>query len=178
MKAIVMNGIGGRDMMEHVELPEPTPGPGEVLVDIAYAGVNFMDIGVRQGIAWTERPNPKVLGVEGAGRVIAVGEGVEEFAAGQRVAWVYAPGSYVQRISIRATSLVPIPDDIDDRTAASVMMNGLTASHFATEFYPVQPGDVAFIHAAAGVLVSCLRRSSSFAAARLSAVFLRKKRWR
>lgn len=51
MKAIVMNGIGGRDMMEHVELPEPTPGPGEVLVDIAYAGVNFMDIGVRQGIA-------------------------------------------------------------------------------------------------------------------------------
>jgi NADPH2:quinone reductase len=79
-----------------------------------------------------------------------VGHGVEGIAPGQRVAWVYAPGSYAQRIAIPAASLVPIPDAIDDRTAASVMMQGLTASHFATDFYPVQPGDVAFIHAAAG----------------------------
>jgi len=150
MKAVVMNGIGDRDMMEFVDLPEPEPGPGEVLVDLAYAGVNFMDIGIRHGIAWTDKPNPKVLGVEGSGRVVALGDGVEDFAIGQRVAWVYAPGSYVQRKSIPATSLVPLPDDIDDRTAASVMMNGLTASHFATDFYPVQPGDFAFIHAAAG----------------------------
>nr|WP_235999499.1 quinone oxidoreductase [Bradyrhizobium uaiense] len=150
MKAVVMNGIGGREMLEHVDMPEPVAGPGEVLVDIAYAGINFMDIGVRQGIAWTDRPNPKILGVEGAGRVASVGDGVEGFVTNQRVAWVYAPGSYAERISIPATALVPIPDDIDDRTAASVMMNGLTASHFATDFYPVQPGDIAFIHAAAG----------------------------
>src|SRR6266481_4387208 len=150
MRALVMNGTGGREMLEYVERPDPLPGPGEALVEIAFAGVNFMDIGVRQGVAWTEVPNPKILGVEGVGRVLAVGDGVDDVEPGRRVAWVYAPGSYAQRIAIPAASLVPIPDTIDDRSAASVMMQGLTASHFATDFYPVQPGDVAFVHAAAG----------------------------
>ena len=150
MKAIVMNGTGGREMLEYVERPEPVPGPGEALVEITFAGVNFMDIGVRQGMAWTEVPNPKILGVEGVGRVLAVGEGVADIEPGQRVAWVYAPGSYAERIAIPAASLVPVPDAIDDRTAASVMMQGLTASHFATDFYPVQQGDIALVHAAAG----------------------------
>lgn len=150
MKAIVMNGTGGREVLEYVERPDPVPGPGEVLVEIAFAGVNFMDIGVRQGVAWTEVPNPKILGVEGVGRVLALGDGADGVEPGQRVAWVYAPGSYAQRIAIPAASLVPVPDAIDDRAAASVMMQGLTASHFACDFYPVQPGDVAFVHAAAG----------------------------
>ena len=80
MKAVVMNGIGGRDMLEYVERPDPVAGPGEALVEIAFAGVNFMDIGIRQGMAWTELANPKILGVEGAGRVLAVGDGVEDTA--------------------------------------------------------------------------------------------------
>ncbi|MFD4837457.1 quinone oxidoreductase family protein [Achromobacter sp. NPDC058515] len=150
MKAVVMNQTGGVDVLAYTDQPDPAPGAGQVLVEIAVAGVNFMDIGVRQGMAWNESPNPKILGVEGAGRVLALGAGVEGFAIGQRVAWVYAPGSYAQRIAIAATSLVPIPDAIDDKTAASVMMQGLTASHFATDFYPTQPGDIAFVHAAAG----------------------------
>jgi NADPH:quinone reductase len=150
MRAVVMNGTGGQEMLEYVERPEPAAGPGEALVEIAFAGVNFMDIGVRQGMAWTNIPNPKILGVEGVGRVLKVGAGVEGIKSGQRVAWVYAPGSYAERIAIPATSLVPVPDTIDDRVAASVMMQGLTASHFATDFYPAQPGDVAFVHAAAG----------------------------
>jgi NADPH2:quinone reductase len=130
MRAIVMNGTGGRGMLEYVERPDPVAGPGEALVEIALAGVNFMDIGVRQGMAWTEVPNPKILGVEGVGRVLAVGEGVEGVEPGQRVAWVYAPGSYAERIAIPATSLVPVPDTIDDRVAVSVMMQGLTAQPF------------------------------------------------
>jgi len=73
MRAIVMNGTGGRGMLEYVERPDPVAGPGEALVEIALAGVNFMDIGVRQGMAWTEVPNPKILGVEGVGRVLAWG---------------------------------------------------------------------------------------------------------
>jgi NADPH2:quinone reductase len=150
MKAVVMNGIGDSDVMEFVERPEPVATPGHALVEVSVAGVNFMDIGVRQGMAWTESPNPKVLGVEGAGRVLSLGDGVKDFAVGDRVAWVYAPGSYAERLSIPATSLVKIPDFIDDRTAASVMMQGLTASHFATDFYPVQQGDIALVHAAAG----------------------------
>ena len=152
MKAIIMNGIGGTDVMDHVDRPEPVAAPGHVVVEIAAAGVNFMDIGVRQGMAWTETANPKILGVEGAGRVAALGEGVRDFAIGDRVAWVYAPGSYAERLSIPADALVAIPDGIDDRTAAAVMMQGLTASHFATDFYPVQPGDTALVHAAAGGL--------------------------
>lgn len=150
MKAVVMNDIGDTDVMEVVEHPEPAAAPGHVLVEIAAAGVNFMDIGVRQGMAWTDIANPKILGVEGAGRVLAIGEGATDFSAGDRVAWVYAPGSYAERISIPVSSLVRLPDFIDDRTAAAIMMQGLTASHFATDFYPVQPGDIALVHAAAG----------------------------
>lgn len=153
MQAVVMTGTGSADVLELVDVPEPpsAPGPGEVMVRIAVAGVNFMDIGVRQGMAWTEMPNPKILGVEGAGQIVAVGPGVA-MAVGQRVAWVYAPGSYAGKIVLPEAALVEIPDNVDDRTAAAVMMQGLTASHFATDFHPVQAGEVALVHAAAGGL--------------------------
>ena len=137
---------------EWLERPLKEPGSGEVLVEVAAAGVNFMDIGVRRGMAWQEMPDPKVLGVEGAGRVLSVGESVDGFAPGDRVAWVYAPGSYAEQVVVPEDSLVRVPDMIDDRTAAAVMMQGLTASHFATDFYPVKEGDVALVHAAAGGL--------------------------
>jgi hypothetical protein len=149
MKAIVKTGSGGPEVLELVDIAEPVPASGEALVDISAAGINFMDIGVRQGMLGTTAP--AILGVEGAGRVRAVGDGVD-LIPGQRVAWVYAPGSYAQTIAVPAAALVPIPDAIDDRTAAAVMMQGLTASHFATDFYPVRPGDVALVHAAAGGL--------------------------
>lgn len=152
MKAIVMTRPGEPDVLEVVERPDPVPGTGEVLVQVAAAGVNFMDTGVRRGMAWTDKTDPKVLGVEGAGRVLAVGPDANEFQPGDRVAWVYAPGSYAEKIAIPASSLVRVPNEIDDRTAAATMMQGLTASHFATDFYPVQPGDIALIHAAAGGL--------------------------
>jgi NADPH2:quinone reductase len=152
MKAVAMTALGGTDVLKILDLPEPAPGPGEILVEVSAAGVNFMDVGIRQGMAWHELPLPRVLGAEGAGRIAALGEGVRDLAVGQRVAWVYAPGSYAERIVMPATSAVPLPDDIDDRLAASLMMQGLTASHFATDFYPVQPGDVALVHAAAGGL--------------------------
>jgi NADPH2:quinone reductase len=147
-----MNQPGDIGVMAYVERPDPVPAAGQVLVEIAVAGVNFMDIGVRQGMFWNEMATPKILGVEGAGRVLALGDGVHGFEIGQRVAWVYAPGSYAQKIAIPAASLVSIPDDIDDKTAAAVMMQGLTASHMATDFYRTQPGDIAFVHAAAGGL--------------------------
>lgn len=172
MKAVVMMRQGGPEVMEFAERPEPAPGPGEALVEIAVAGVNFMDIGVRHGMAWTEMPDPKILGVEGAGRVLSVGSGVENVKPGDRAAWVYAPGSYAKRNAIPADALVLIPDGIDDRTAASVMMQGLTASHFATDFYPVQPGDVALVHAAAGgvglLLTQIIRLRSGHVIGRVS----------
>lgn len=150
MKAIVMRAAGGLEVLAQQALAEPVAGPGQVLVQVAAAGVNFMDVGVRQGLYWQEMTNPKVIGVEGAGTVIAAGADVDDFAPGQRVAWAYGPGSYAERIALPAQALVRVPDAIDDRTAAAVMMQGLTASHFATDFYPVQPRDIALVHAAAG----------------------------
>ncbi|VFR32314.1 Quinone oxidoreductase [plant metagenome] len=150
MKVVAAVRAGGPDVLEIVDMPEQNPAPGQVLVEVAAAGVNFMDIGVRRGQFWTEMGYPMPLGVEGAGRVLSVGEGVTSIRVGQRVAWVYVPGSYAERVVAPAEALVPIPDGIDDHTAAAVMMQGLTASHFATDFYPVQPGDIALVHAAAG----------------------------
>lgn len=151
MKVIEMTASGGPEVLRLADRPQPTPGQGQVLVQVAAAGVNFMDIGVRRGGIWAGG-DPKVLGVEGAGRIIALGQGVDEFEIGQRVAWVYGVGSYAERLAIPAQVLVPIPDAIDDHTAAAVMMQGLTASHFATDFYRVQSGDTALVHAAAGGL--------------------------
>ncbi|KQV26940.1 alcohol dehydrogenase [Rhizobium sp. Root1203] len=152
MRAVVMNGVGGQDVMEAVDRPQPAAGPDGVVVEVAASGVNFMDIGVRQGMFWTEMPFPRILGVEGAGRIIDIGVENDRFKPGDRVAWVYVPGSYAERIAAPIDALVAVPDEIDDRTAAAVMMQGLTASHFATDFYPVQPGDTALVHAAAGGL--------------------------
>jgi NADPH2:quinone reductase len=131
---------------------DPSPGDGQVLVKITAAGVNFMDIGTRKGQSKAGMSSDNIPGVEGAGRILDVGEGVEGFAVGDRVAWVYGPGSYAEQIVIAASSLVHVPEGIDDRVAASIMMQGLTASHFGTDFYPIKSGDVVFIHAAAGGL--------------------------
>lgn len=148
MKAIQMTGPGGVDVLDYSNEPDPAPGEGQVLVEVAAAGVNFMDLGARQGMLGAYRP--RILGVEGAGRVLEVGPGVTDFRPGDRVAWVFAPSSYAEKVVVSASALVAVPDTIDDRTAAAVMMQGLTASHFATDFYPVQAGDVALVHAAAG----------------------------
>jgi NADPH2:quinone reductase len=152
MKAIVMARAGSLGEIEVVDLPSPLPSAGQALVEVYAAGVNFMDVGVIKGSVWKESTYPKRLGVEGAGRVLAVGDGVVGVAPGQRVAWVYAPGSYSEQMLIPAASLVLVPEEIDNRTAAALMMQGLTASHFTTDFYPVRPGDIALVHAAAGGL--------------------------
>lgn len=152
MKAIAVSGAGGVEVMSFLDLPNRVAGEGQVVVDISAAGINFMDIGVRQGQSAAGMSSEKVLGVEGAGKITEVGTGVEGFSVGDRVAWVYGPGSYAEQIAIPATSLVHIPDGISDSVAASLMMQGLTASHFGTDFYPIQSGDVVFIHAAAGGL--------------------------
>src|ERR1700737_4847168 len=110
MKTIVMNHPGGTEVLEVVDRPDPVPHPGQVLVEVAAAGVNFMDTGVRRGQIWTEMPLPRAMGVEGVGRILAVGDGVNSLRPGQRVAWVYAPGSYAERICLPVYALVPLAD--------------------------------------------------------------------
>jgi NADPH2:quinone reductase len=121
---------------------------------------------VRSGILWRDKPLPFVPGVEGAGRILALGDGVETFSAGDRVVWVYAPGSYAEQLVAATDALVPLPDTMEDETAAAVMMRGVAASHLATQFYAVRPGDIALVHAAAGGVGTLLTQSSNCAAAR------------
>ncbi|MEU5609914.1 quinone oxidoreductase [Streptomyces sparsogenes] len=149
MHAIHIRNHGGPEVMTWTELPDPAPGPGEALVRLGVAGVNYMDVGARSvgGPGWAA---PTVLGVEGMGYVIAVGDGVDDLAVGERVAWFYHPGSYADVLAIPADSLVKVPDEVPDETAAAVMMQGLTANHFTTETYAIKPGDTAVVHAAAG----------------------------
>ncbi len=128
MQAIVVEKLGGPEELQMQEWPAPSPAPGEIRVDVDVAGVNFMDAGVRRAGAATGEL-PFVPGVEGAGRVSALGQGVTELAVGDRVAWVYADGSYAEQ-----------------------MMQGITAHHFTTEAAPVQPDQVTLVHAAAGGL--------------------------
>ncbi|WP_329485402.1 quinone oxidoreductase [Kitasatospora sp. NBC_01246] len=149
MHAIRIEKHGGPEVMHWTELPDPTPAPGEALVRLGVAGVNYMDIGARTqgGPGWAA---PTVLGVEGTGYVTALGDGVRGLAVGDRVAWFYHPGSYAELLAVPADSLVKVPDGVDDETAAALMVQGLTASHLSTETYPIGPGDTAVVHAAAG----------------------------
>ncbi|WP_203655397.1 quinone oxidoreductase family protein [Actinocatenispora rupis] len=151
MRAILVEELGEPERLRIADRPVPQPGPGQIRVDIAVAGVNFMDTGARRlGAATGDLPF--VPGVEGAGRVSELGEGVTEFTVGDRVAWVYAYGSYAEQIVLPAADAVPVPDDISDEIAASLMMQGITAHHFVTEAADVRPGQVAVVHAAAGGL--------------------------
>jgi NADPH:quinone reductase len=149
MRAIVVDELGGPEVLRLRDRPAPVPGPGEILVDISVAGVNFMDTGARR-FGPAGLGVPFIPGVEAAGTVRGLGAGVSEFAVGDRVAWVYAPGTYAEQVVLPAASAVPVPGGIPDEVAASVMMQGLSAQHFVTEASTVRPGDLALVHAAAG----------------------------
>ena len=152
VKAIVVSELGGPEVLGSSEQPAPVPGPGQILVDISAAGVNFMDTGARRPGTAASRPVPFVPGVEAAGSVRELGAGVTDFAVGDRVTWVYAYGTYAEQIALPAAAAVPVPAGVSDEIAAAVMMQGLSAQHFATEAAPVQPGQTVLVHAAAGGL--------------------------
>lgn len=146
MKKIVISEAGGPDVLTVTEQPTPEPGPGEVLVDVRAIGVNYFDTAIRR------QRVVEVPGMEGAGVVRTAGAGVTEFAAGDRVAWltIDSHGSYAEQMVIPVGYVVPLPDAIDEETAAAVVLHGLTADHFTTASHAVRPGDIAVVHAAAG----------------------------
>ncbi|HYW27972.1 MAG TPA: quinone oxidoreductase [Terriglobales bacterium] len=148
MRAIQVNSYGGPEALELVDVDASAPGPGQVLVDAAACGVNYIDTYQRSGIY--QVPLPLVLGLEGAGTVAAVGEGVSELAVGDRVAWAAAQGSYAERVLVDAARAIPVPDGLPDDVAAAVPLQGMTAHYLATSTYPVQAGDTVIVHAAAG----------------------------
>ncbi len=150
MRAIVVDNLGGPEVLRIADRDDPAAGPGQIVVQVAAAGVNFMDIYMRSGVGVYAAPTPFTPGGEGAGTVIAVGEGVSDFAEGDHVAWSAGPGSYAQRVALPAARAVPVPDHIDLKVAAAVMLQGMTAHYLCTSTFPVREGNVAVVHAAAG----------------------------
>lgn len=148
MRAIQVTEHGGPEDLALVDAPTPEAGDGQLLVDIAAAGVNYIDTYQRSGSYPIE--TPFILGQEGAGTVRAIGAGVGGFAVGDRVAWKNCLGSYAKTAAIAAAEAVPVPDGVEDEVAAAAMLQGLTAHYLATSTYPVQDGDWVVVHAAAG----------------------------
>jgi NADPH2:quinone reductase len=148
VRAIVVTRSGGPEVLELQDLGAPEPGPGELLVDVAVAGVNFRDIYERRG--GYGAATPLVAGIEGMGRVAALGEGVTEAAVGDRVAWNNAQGSYAEQVVLPAARAVPVPDEIGDKLACAALLQGMTAHYLTHSTYPVQSADEVLVHAAAG----------------------------
>src|SRR5206468_3477910 len=115
LRAVRIDRFGGSEVLELVALPAPTPGPGQLLVDVTFAGVNYRDVYEREGL-YGGTP-PLVVGAEGAGKVAAVGGEVSEFAPGDRVAWAAAPGSYAEQVLLDADRAVPVPDGVGEELA-------------------------------------------------------------
>lgn len=148
MRAILANQAGGPGVLSLVEQPDPEPGPGQLLVRTAAAGVNFRDIYERSGVY--PMPFPHVPGAEGAGTVLAVGDGVSGFAVGDRVAWADARGSYAELVVVPAEQALPVPDGVELEVAAAVPLQGMTAHYLVTSTFPVQRGHTVLLTAAAG----------------------------
>ncbi|MGH3613716.1 MAG: quinone oxidoreductase family protein [Pseudonocardia sp.] len=148
MRAVQITEAGGPEVLTLTELPDPVAGPGELLVEVVAAGVNFIDTYQREGIYPMQLPY--VAGLEGAGRVLAVGDGVEEVAVDDRVAWAEGLGSYAELVAVPANRAVAVPDGVSDEAAVGALLQGMTAHFLVTDTHPVRDGEDVLVHAAAG----------------------------
>jgi NADPH2:quinone reductase len=148
MKAIRVSEKGGPEVLKLEDVDEPTPGKGEVLLNIEATGVNFIEVYHRLGLY--DVPKPFTLGAEAAGTVRAVGEGVTDLEVGDRVVSQNVKGAYAERGVAAADTCVKIPDSVSSKTAAALWLQGLTAHYLTDSVYPLKQGDRALVHAAAG----------------------------
>jgi len=148
MKAIRVHAHGGPEAMVLEDLPMPIPGSGQLLIEVKAAGVNLFDTQLRSGLY--KRPLPLTLGLEGAGTVVALGPDTGGVAVGERVAFVFAAGSYATHTLAPAERVVPLPDAIGFADAAAVLFQGLTAHYLATSTLALHPGASCLVHSAAG----------------------------
>ena len=148
MQAIQVSQVGGPEVLIPVDVPVPSPKPDEALVNIKAAGINFIDVYVREGRYPT--PLPFICGQEGAGVVTEVGSEVTTLKPGDRVAYTSVLGSYAEYAAVAASRLVKIPDELDFEQAAAAMLQGMTAHYLVHSSYPLKKDETALIHAAAG----------------------------
>lgn len=153
------------------EVPTPTPGPAQLLVEVEAAGINFIDVYMRTGAY--PAPVPGALGLEGAGRIVARGAEVEGdrdldgLAPGTLVAWTGVPGSYASHVLVPAERAVPVPAGVSAQQAAAAMLQGMTAHYLSHSTYPLSPGDTCLVHAAAGGVGLLLTQMASRRGARV-----------
>lgn len=148
MKAIRIHTFGGPEVLQYDEVAEPTPKPGEAVVKIDAAGVNFIDTYHRTGVYKISLP--VTLGLEGAGTVSAIGNGVDGIKVGDRVAYSGVFGSYAQASAVPADRLVPLPSNVNTKLGAAIMLQGMTAHYLVFSTYPLKSGDTCLVHAGAG----------------------------
>lgn len=148
MHAVVATRAGGPEVLRYGAVEAPVPGPQDVLVRVAAAGVNFIDTYRRAGVYTIDYPS--ILGSEGAGVVEEVGSDVHEVSVGDHVAWSDGPASYAELVVLPAARTLPVPADVDLRLAAAVPLQGMTAHYLATTTFPLGPDHTALVHAGAG----------------------------
>lgn len=148
MLAIQVDQPGGPEVLKVADLPVPVCGANQLVVELAFCGVNFIDIYQRQGIY--PMPSPYVPGLEGSGVVIEVGSAVTGFALGDKVAWPSSLGSYSQIHAVNAASVVKVPDGVSLDVACAAMLQGMTAHYLMASLHEIKSGDTALVHAAAG----------------------------
>lgn len=165
MHAIQVKQTGGPEVLQYVDVDKPKPKSGEVLVRLEAIGVNFIDVYHRIGLY--KLPLPLTPGSEGAGVVEEVAADVREFKKGDRVAYAMAPGAYADYASVAASKLVAIPANVDFKTAAAAMLQGMTAHYLAMSTYPLKSGDTALVHAAAGGVGALLVQVAKMRGARV-----------
>lgn len=165
MQAIRLSETGGPDVLVLAEVDDPRPGAGEVLVRVEAAGLNFIDVYHRTGQYPLDLPTG--IGLEGAGTVQDVGEGITDFATGDRVAWSGTRGSYAELLAVPAERAVAVPDDVDLREAAAVMLQGMTAHYLTRTTFPLAEGHTALAHAGAGGVGQLLIQLAKLAGARV-----------
>ena len=149
MKAIQITEFGGPEVMKYQDVAAPTPGEGEAVVQIQAAGVNFTDVYSRQGVN-PGPPLPRIIGVEGAGVVHAIGPGVTEVKVGDEVTYCTAPGTYAELAVVPAWRLMKRPSGVDAKAGAAAILQGMTAHYLCHSTYAVQKGDRVIVHAGAG----------------------------
>jgi NADPH2:quinone reductase len=167
VRAIQVEQTGGPEVLREVELADPNPGAGELLVEVHAAGVNYIDTYQRSGLY--PRQTPFTLGLEGAGTVRAVGAGVSRFDVGDRVAWSDAQGSYAELATVAAERAVAVPNGVSYEQAAGALLQGMTAHVLVTSTYPVADGEAVLVHAAAGGVGLLLTQLASARGARVIA---------
>lgn len=170
MKALLFENFGGPEVMQFRELPDPAVPPGHVQLAMRAIGVNFADLHRRRGNYFLPGPSPHINGYEGAGVVVAIGEGVTELAIGDRAGFADCPFANATRVNVPVEKAIPLPQDIGFIEAAAMLLQGLTAQYLVEDSCAVKPGDLLLVHAAGGGVGQALIQLATAKGARIIAL--------